>query len=105
MKNIIKLNIYLIEGQKVDRITYYDSDSNEEIDLIDEELVNHIEMFWAKDLSLDKYTNYIDFSIDGKYLIYNNCNQKIEIGKSLDEFEFNQLCESFEKIHKYCEED
>lgn len=104
MKRIITLKVYLIDDHTVDRITYFDNILNKEIELIDEELLNHFEMRWAEELLSDPYDDSVSLSIEGRYLICNNCNQKIEIDKVADNFEFDQLCQSFENIHNNCKE-
>lgn len=102
MKNIITIKIYLLDEQTVDHITYIDNIENKEIEIIDDDLLYYFEKYWVEDLSLIHQKHHEDFSIDGKYLICNSCNQSTEIGDIQDEYELDQLCNSFYEIHKNC---
>lgn len=104
MKKIITIKVYFMSNQIVDRITYIDNVFNEEFELIDHGLINHIQKYWGGEPSLDIDDDYVDFSIDGEYLICNSCNKKIEIGQTFDESVLDQLYDSFYEIHKMCKE-
>ena len=102
MKKIITINIYLIDEQTIDHITYFDNSVNKEIEIKEDYLIHYFEEFWLDDLSLIHQRQSVNYLIDGKYLICENCGQNINIEKTYDELHLEQLCESFDEIHKNC---
>lgn len=102
MKKIIKIQIHLLDEQTIDYITYFDNIENKKIKIIGDDKLKYFEEYWLEDLFLIKQVQSIDHSIVGNYIICSSCNQTMEVEDAIDDFEFDQLCKSFDEIHKKC---
>lgn len=103
MKKIITIQIHLLDEQTIDHITYYDNKLINEIEIIDDDILKYFEEYWLEDLFLINQVQYMDYSIVGNYMVCNSCNQTMDVENALDDFEFDQLCKTFDEIHKKCE--
>lgn len=92
MEEIYHLKIYFIDNLYIERMTYYNDELNEEVEIIDEVLINYLESIGLnRETSFNSWQDCENINEDTE-LICDDNNQIIDFNNITDEDERYIVC-------------